>query len=41
MTKYRGVWLALLGVFSPFTGCGKGEPPRELRLDLPDVITSK
>lgn len=41
MTKHRGLWLALLGILAPLTGCSKGEPPRELRLDLPDVITSK
>ena len=41
MTKHRGVWLALFGALAPLAGCAKGEPPRELRLDLPDVITSK
>ena len=41
MTKHPGVWLALFGVLAPLAGCAKGEPPRELRLDLPDVITSK
>ena len=41
MTKHRAVWSALLGLFASSGGCGKGEPPRELRLDVPDVITSK
>jgi len=41
MTKHRGVWPAFIGVFALSAGCRKGEPPRELRLDLPDVITSK
>jgi hypothetical protein len=41
MTKHRGVWSALLGLFALSAGCGKGEPPRELRLDVPDVISSK
>jgi hypothetical protein len=41
MTKHRAVWLSLPGAFALLAGCGKGEPPRELRLDLPDVITSK
>jgi hypothetical protein len=31
---------ALLAVVAAF-GCNKGEPPRELRLELPNVITSK
>jgi hypothetical protein len=41
MTKLRAFWLALLSASALLPGCGKGEPPRELRLDLPDVITSK
>jgi hypothetical protein len=41
MTKHPRSWSALLGVFTLCAGCGKGEPPRELRLDVPDVITSK
>ena len=42
MTKPRAVWLAaLFGTCAVLTACGKGEPPRELRLGLPDVITSK
>jgi hypothetical protein len=41
MTKYRGICLPLFGIFALLAGCSKGEPPRELRLDLPDVITSK
>ena len=41
MTKHRAVWLALLCASALLAGCGKGEPPRELRLDVPDVITSK
>ena len=31
----------LAGLFVTLPGCGKGEPPRELRLELPDVISSK
>ena len=41
MTKHRGVWWAALGLFAVSAGCAKDEPPRELRLDVPDVITSK
>jgi hypothetical protein len=33
--------LALAAVGAGLTGCPKAEPPRELRLELPDVITSK
>jgi hypothetical protein len=36
-----GAWLLALLTFSAIPGCGKGEPPRELRLQLPDVITSR
>ncbi len=40
MTKLGSgfAWLTSLAVL---TGCPQGEPPRELRLDLPDVISSK
>jgi hypothetical protein len=43
MTKPRGVWLAVFFGASALllAGCNKGGPPRELRLELPDVITSK
>jgi hypothetical protein len=43
MTKPCEVWrAALLGASALLAvGCLKGEPPRELRLELPDVITSK
>lgn len=34
-------WLAALLTSVAAAGCGQGEPPRELRLELPDVITSK
>ena len=40
MTR-RGAWLSALLVAGAVLGCGKGEPPRELRLEVPDVITSK
>jgi hypothetical protein len=40
MGKHRA-WLAALLTVGAATGCGQGEPPRELRLELPDVITSK
>jgi hypothetical protein len=36
-----GAWLLALLAFLAIPGCGKGEPPREVRLQLPDVITSK
>jgi hypothetical protein len=39
--KTRGAWLFALLTGAAALGCGKGEPPRELRLELPDVITSK
>lgn len=32
---------ALLAGPTALTGCGQGEPPRELRLEVPEVITSK
>lgn len=35
------VWPLVLATSSAVLGCGKGEPPRELRLQVPDVITSK
>ncbi|HYQ16423.1 MAG TPA: hypothetical protein VEQ58_11720 [Polyangiaceae bacterium] len=31
----------LVGATAWLSACGQGEPPRELRLELPDVITSK
>jgi len=37
----QGVGLAVVLTAAASSGCGQGEPPRELRLDLPDVITSK
>ena len=40
MTKL-GKALALLTGAAVLAGCPQGEPPRELRLELPDVITSK
>jgi hypothetical protein len=33
--------LLLLGVASSLGACGQAEPPRELRLELPELITSK
>lgn len=39
--KTRGAWRSALLLAWAVLGCGKGEPPRELRLELPDVITSK
>jgi hypothetical protein len=41
MGKPRTRFTGLLTVSAALTGCGQGEPPRELRLELPDVITSK
>ena len=39
MRKLGGLaWLTSVAAVS---GCPQGEPPRELRLELPDVITSK
>ena len=40
MTKL-GAALALLTGAAVLAGCPQGEPPRELRLELPEVITSK
>ncbi len=40
MTKLPA-WLPLLTGMMALTGCPQGEPPRELRLELPEVITSK
>jgi hypothetical protein len=40
MRKLRAHVLAL-GCLGAAVGCGRGEPPRELRLELPAVITSK
>src|SRR4051812_35355847 len=37
----RRAWLAALLTGGALIGCGQGEPPRELRLELPEVITSK
>lgn len=37
----RGGWFSALLAALAALGCGKEEPPRELRLELPDVITSK
>jgi len=39
--KTRGAWLSALLLAGATLGCSKGEPPRELRLEVPDVITSK
>lgn len=37
----RSAWSRMALLASLVTGCTKAEPPRELRLELPDVITSK
>ena len=36
-----GAWLTLLTGAVALGGCPQGDPPRELRLELPEVITSK
>ena len=41
MTKPQLPWLALCMVSSALEACAQAEPPRELRLELPDVIASK
>src|SRR5262245_11675946 len=34
-------WFALAATCAGLTGCPKADPPRELRLEVPELITSK